>query len=263
VATKDPMAAELVRDLFKSHLVADAGEPGIGDSADLEITKRGSTYELVTQQQSWEASKSELPATLEYVLTQLLLSSSRGFIHLHGASASAGEHAVVVLGASEAGKSSMAMAWTTSGRPVLGDDVLFVDTKGIIHPFRRNFKVSTERGIALGIDVTATPYWEQRAGEIWFDPAGFNGGGWASPLPIGLIAILDRQQDGPVKIETLSESTIAQHLLSQFMRTGERPEFQLETVMNIAETAGGVHIRYSDSVEMAAQLMELPPGRST
>lgn len=219
-------------------------------------------YLLLSPEGSWTSTTEALPATLEYTLLRMMLNRSRGVLHLHGAGAVHRDRALVVTGPSEAGKSSIALAWSHQGIPVLGDDILFLSTGGIIQPFPRLFKAGADRCAALGIEVKDTPYWQPHAGEIWFDPASPKGGGWGQAAPLGVFAVLDRRVEGedgptPPSHTQLTPSEVAQHILAQIMATGDRPAAHIETVFDLAERVRGVRLTYSDSSQAAAHLLTL------
>lgn len=129
-------------------------------------------------------------ARLEWVLTETFLARLTGVVQIHACGVVREGAAALVLGPAEAGKSSVAMRWSVSGLPVLGDDIVLVDPDGAVRPFPRLFKVDPERLRDAGVDPSRTPFWTRDAGEAWFDPCG--AGGWAEPAAARLVLIADR-----------------------------------------------------------------------
>lgn len=134
-------------------------------------------------------------SALELALTRTLLEAHADRVHLHAAGARLGPTGVLALGTAGAGKSSLALAWSRSGRPLLGDDVVLVDEEGAARAFPRLMKVDAERLAAHGIRPEATHAWVPGWEEAWVDPR--EGGGWClQPCPVGLVVLLDRDERG-------------------------------------------------------------------
>ena len=70
--------------------------------------------------------------------------------HLHAAGTVVSSRALVALGSSGAGKSSLALAWSLAGYPLLGDDAVLLAADGRVYLTER---VDLTR---VGLDMKAT-----------------------------------------------------------------------------------------------------------
>lgn len=84
--------------------------------------------------------------------------AANGFAVLHGGCAAIDGRAFAVVGHSHAGKSTLTTALTRAGWGFIADEVVAVDSDGIVHPFHR--PIGLRRGGAehLGFEIPDGPY---------------------------------------------------------------------------------------------------------
>lgn len=192
----------------------------------------------------------------EEALARGLLALRSGLTHLHAAGASLPGGAVLALGPADAGKSSLALAWSVQGRALLGDDVVLLDPEGLALPFRRLLRVDPERLLEHDVDPRTTPHWSGAYARAWFDPRG--AGGWCpGPARPSLVAFLDRRRDAPVRIEEVEPAEALALTLSGVLSTGAPPAASVDPIRMILGGARAVRLSYDASARAAGLLAEL------
>ncbi len=191
----------------------------------------------------------------EHLVVTRLLALDTDVAHLHAAGAVGAGGGLVVLGESGAGKSSIALHWSVSGVPVLGDDVVFVGDGGVALPFKRFFTVPCDR--LDRYDVERDPFLDAFADpdEAWYDPR--TGGAWAEASPIRLVAHVTRAATDRIQVEPLDGPRTAHLLVSSVMETGMRPDRCFDRMLCIASEARAVEVTFGDSAEAADALISL------
>ncbi|MDH3222710.1 MAG: hypothetical protein OEO23_03270 [Gemmatimonadota bacterium] len=201
----------------------------------------------------------DFASQLEHIATQSILQGMIGVLQVHGAGVVGAAGAVLALGDSGSGKSSVAAAWCVSGRRILGDDVLFLDSLRMVHPFMKPLKVDADRVRALGIPLGDTVLWEAEAEEAWLDPAEY--GGWGSPTPPTAVVLLDRRGAGPAESDcrllAMSAPEAAQTLVRQLMASSDRRADCIDTILAVAGEVPCYRLGFHDSRRAAAVLERL------
>lgn len=202
----------------------------------------------------------ETLAFLEHGTTLAFLGLDSTFFQLHGAGTVAGGRAVVALGRSGKGKTSMAMHWSARlGLPTLGDDVVLLDQDGTAHPFRRLFRVPRERaalhpGLPEGSELMRRSPGEK----VWVDPEWF--GGWADPAPLGVVGWVERRAGAGLAVEELDPAeALALMLGARFTLAGpespERHSAYVDACLEVLERAAALKVTFDDSAEAAEELL--------
>jgi hypothetical protein len=169
----------------------------------------------------------------------------RGRLCLHASVVAISDHAVVLLGAAGAGKSTTAAAFSRLGFPVLSDDVAALEVHDsekdsqregeyIVHPGYRRICLTPEATQLLygapGMLPAITPNWEKRGLDLGHPHARFE----SRALPLGAIYLLGERNASrsAIQIELLSprESllellahTYVQYFLTPRQRAAEFP----------------------------------------
>lgn len=128
----------------------------------------------------------------------------RGRLILHGSAVAVDGQAVVILGASGWGKSTLAAALHARGHDILADDLAVIDPSGrpqaLVLPGFPQLKLWPEAATSLHIQpetlVELHPQMEKRGRRLL---EGFK----AEPLPLGMIYVLAEHEQAYVKIESL------------------------------------------------------------
>lgn len=118
--------------------------------------------------------------TVEYLSVQALVTHERGPVTVHGALVARGNRGALLLGPSEAGKSTLACALWQHGYALLSDDTALVDTRqGQAGPAPRRVALRAgSRGLlgeALLRRVSATPSYDPTSEGWLFHPSEVDG----------------------------------------------------------------------------------------
>lgn len=203
----------------------------------------------------------EMLTISEGIVARGLLEAASHRVHLHAAGARVGDGAVLALGTRGAGKSSLALAWSVLGLPVLGDDVVFVDDDGRARPFRRLFKVDPGRLESHGIDPDSTPAWVEGSEEAWFDPR--MAGGWSDgPVPVRAVVVLERGEGftGSARLTPLGAAEALNDLLASVVWTGRSGEASLDPLLRLLDGCKAYRLSFASSARAAREVIELMKG---
>lgn len=257
VAADDRPLADAVRSLYRAYArpLRQSRRP-----PDIAVRRLRDGFELVTA--AGEATETfhrlpDLLARVEFLLTEALLGHGAAALHLHAAGVVTSRGAVLLLGGSGAGKSSVATALSLLRAPALGDDVVTVRPDGRVAPFHRLFKVDRALLPGLGIEPAATPFFDPAGTTAWFDPAPY--GGWAdSPAPVHLVALLHRVPGGPTTAVPLAPARTLQVIAASRVSPngGTLAPPALDALAAIAESARGIRLAFSSSSDAARRVME-------
>lgn len=197
----------------------------------------------------------ELLCRVELAVTRALLREGAHRTHLHAGGAVLPDGAVLVFGPANAGKSSVTLAWSVAGHPVLGDDLLLVDGDGRARPFHRLMKVDRTRLRAHGIDPRRTPHFAEEYRQAWFDPESA-GGWWDGPVRPVLLAFLRRERGPGPRMETVQPADALNALLGAVLPTGRPAGESLDALHAMLDRAPAVRISYRSSDRIASVLAE-------
>jgi len=200
-------------------------------------------------------SRTDAFVALEHAVTLALLESCRHLTHLHAAGAVVGGGAVIALGGSGAGKSSLALAWTLAGHPALGDDIVLLDGGGLVRPFPRHFKLDPEVLRCSGVDPECTPFWNPATREAWFTPAGASG--WAGPTSIALVLLCRRSAGERFAIDRLSRLEGVNAMLHSVLDSGLDAAGSVQSIVDATTDAEVLEVRFASSREAAQAIAAL------
>ena len=183
--------------------------------------------------------------TLEHRITEALLRGLTDFVHVHAAGAVHNDTATLVLGASGAGKSSLALHWCVTGHRVLGDDIVLLDDACNVRPFQRLFSVTRERLHAYQIAPPSHLDAIADDDKTWYDPIQHSG--WASATPVSRVVIARYRPGAFVKIGSMSRMETLSSLLASVMPTGRVQETAFDLLAGVAANAEGMSITFGDA----------------
>jgi hypothetical protein len=254
VAVEAPVALrEDLSGLFRGYAVHDAN----GRTADVTIRVEGDAtgYTVLGPGATKRCRDAvELFAAVEFALTKRFIAGVPNWIRLHAAGTHVGGRAVLALGPAGAGKSSLATAWQRAGNAAYGDDVVLLDRDGLVHPFRRLFKVAPAVLDGLGIAPEETPYWESGSSEAWYDPA--EGAGWGSPACVGVVAVIRFRPRAGYRATPLRRGELLAALLASRIPPVSDPVLDVATCARVAGSARGLKLEFGDVREAATRLAE-------
>ncbi len=198
-------------------------------------------------------SASDAIATYEFAVTNNLLRDC-DHVQIHSSGSVLNDRAVLALGASGAGKSSLALAWLAAGYPTLGDDVVHLAADGRAHPFKRLFKVSPEMLQLVGVDPARTPFWNAACEEAWYDPD--DTAGWADTAQVALVALCHRQAGACLSVRPVDRTAGLNALMHSLMETGRRAENSLDVLVEVVKHACVVEVTFESALTAAAAITE-------
>ena len=199
-------------------------------------------------------SRDEALDALEYLIVLRLLHHADRIAHVHASGAVRNGEAMLALGNSGAGKTSIAFHWSLSGLPVLSDDVVFVDHEAAALPFKRLFSVDPRQFHAAGLEPDRTPQIGIGDEHMWFDPASH--GRWGDRAPVGTLAFIRYDSSTELSIEPLPTPEALSLLLASVMDSGLSPEAAIDRLANVVKRARTVRVTFNDSAVAAAALAE-------
>lgn len=161
----------------------------------------------------------EATAVLEDLIEQFqaIRSSNRLFVHA-GAVGWKGR-AIILPGASFAGKSTLVASLVRRGASYLSDEFAVLDSEGLVHPFPRQLSIR-ERGAVSGRRCRVEE---------------FGGVVESSPLSVGIVAFLHYDQGSVWQVSELSQGEGALELL----RHAARSPFKAALCLRAASSAVG------------------------
>jgi hypothetical protein len=189
-----------------------------------------------------------LPSLLGPALCAVL--NLRGCAVLHGGAVCGEGGAVLLLGQSESGKSTLTAAMVAAGAPLLCEElaVLFMEDDLVgIHPGHRLIKLSPSSVVALGMTPSAAPavypdshYTDQR----WVDATTLAGGHHNAPEALGVVYLLAGRREGlgSPEIEPLGPAEACLSLRG-FLKQSQMSRPPAETMRLCASIAAAAPLR--------------------
>ncbi len=253
-AVSDPETADAVAELFRP--LRRDGEDGGRGVPDVVIDGRAPSWHLRATGPDAEArrfrSRPDLLSDVELILTRRLLERLPELVQLHAAGALVEGRAVVAMGESGAGKSSLALAWSVAGLPLLGDDTLLVDEGGCLLGVQRLVKAHRDVLRLHGVRPRDTVAPQRGSAELWWDPR--RGGGWAAePTRPVLVARVHYVEGAALELKPLPAGEGLRALLDHATRSAAAGE-PLDRLIAMVEAAELVDVRFGSSVQAAAEL---------
>lgn len=190
---------------------------------------------------------------LEQLVVTRLLAATPRTAQLHSAGTVHDDCAVLALGASGAGKTSIALRWSANGLPVLGDDLILLDNEGVASPFKRLFITEEERLSEVGACPEPNLAWLSDAKEAWYDPNA--GGGWADAAPVGMIALVQYQAGAGLNVKELAKPQALSALLASLFPTGLSSSEFFGCCIDMVQHASTIELTFSESAAAAEFLV--------
>lgn len=208
------------------------------------------------------ADPPDLLNAIEFGVTHFLLLGERDLTHLHAAGAVVPERgargAVLALGPSGSGKSSIALFWARAGLPLLGDDIVLLGDEAELRPFPRSLKVRSERLRDAGIVPPGPRLFDPETLEARYDPA--HGAGWAEPgVRAAVVARVRWTPGAALRIEPMATADALRLVLDSVLDTGVGPHESFARVAELLDRARCVDVTFGEAAEAARALIELEP----
>lgn len=199
------------------------------------------------------ASLADAVNAIEHLITLQLLALASDVPQLHAAGAVVDDRAVLAIGESGAGKTSLALRWCLAGLPVLGDDIVLLDEEGRAVPFKRLFNVDPTRLAANDVTPDPTLDWLADPESAYFDPR--RGGGWAAPAAVGTVAMVHFAPSHDLEIAELPRARALTLLLASLMPSGKQSDTCFDRMLAIVRDARTVSVVFGDAARAAEALV--------
>lgn len=246
-----PEVAERLRPLIPDAQPADAGS-----AADVVVqaTSTGWRVDGPGQPTRTPATLEETLVAVEWYVAEARLAAVRDHLQLHAAGCVSNDGAIVAVGPSGRGKSSLALAWSLAGHPLLSDDTLIVAPDGRVHGLPRTAKLATTLAAELGVDVERTVGWETGNDEVWFDAA--SAGGWGHPAPVRRLAIVRWEPGATTSVRPLARVEALREVLVTRMVSGAAGAAAFAQAAAVVEGAETVAVCFGNARDAAARLAD-------
>lgn len=193
-------------------------------------------------------------ALLEVALAEALVRSAGPAVALHGAAVAFPAGALLLTAPGGRGKSSLTAGLAARGRPVYGDDVVFVDPEtATLRPFKRLLKVSPGARRALGLPDPPAPL-----GELWDDalyhPSDL-GSAWAEPGGVAAAVLPERREEGDAVLAPAAGGEAVREVLAQLLFRGDAGPDDFDLTARVLDGARLHRLSFSRS-DRAVALLE-------
>ena len=172
------------------------------------IATDGLEAELVVHTQ---AESIKVGGALTIGLTSVIAGASlnlQKYVAIHSNSVSFQKQAVAFVGTSGRGKSTLSTFCASQGAGFITDDVLVVDAERLVYPGNPRMKLYTHTATALGLE---NPF--QTEYKAFFEPSTIGSFLHSQPIPLGMIYLLERNEDSDIYSEPLGNSQAVFELL--------------------------------------------------
>lgn len=176
---------------------------------------------------------------LEWRITTRILQNLKQFIQIHAAGVERGGKALLLVGPSGSGKSSLALCLLRRGWKCMSDEVVLLDAGcGSVLPFPRSFHADFS-AMKIFHDLVAKQgdtAFRDSSGKMRLDPS-FALEDWvAEPSPPGWIVFPDYQPGHSGEIEPVGETEALSLMLSQAINLAEHGKRGLDALMELVRS---------------------------
>lgn len=254
--TAAPALFEPARFLFPAYEVPPS-EQLQSDRVDVSVRRKSHGYVVASFDSSDVLCQTQMGAVVEFefALSRSLAASLTKHVHLHASGAVVDGQAVLALGNSGAGKSSVAVSMLTKGYPTLGDDTVMLASDGRVSPFKRLLKVNPVVLRELGIDPTATVCWDPDWPEVWYDPQ--ESCGWAAEAPVAIITLARYDPNAPLRLTPISAEEALNAVVHSVMTTGMPAGADFDRLIRLVRDARVFRLDFNSAVEAAEAICSL------
>jgi hypothetical protein len=181
----------------------------------------------------------EALAVLENHLTQAVAEMAPRRLFVHAGVVGWKGQAILVPGASHAGKSTLVAALLAAGATYYSDEFAVLDPQGRVHPFPRPLRLRDAREIATSVE-----------------PERLGGRRGRSPLPVGLVAVARYDEGARWRPARLTPGRALLELLSNTIVARSHPASAMAMLRTVVSRAPSFKGRRGEAGETAAWLLE-------
>jgi len=185
----------------------------------------------------------EALAVLEHHLAQAVAEMAPRRLFVHAGVVGWNGRAILVPGASHAGKSTLVAALLAAGATYYSDEYAVLDRQGRVHPFPRPLQLRDARDVATSVD-----------------PEQLGGRRAHAPLPVGLVAVARYAEGACWRPARLTPGRALLELLSNTIVARSHPAEALATLRRVVFRARSFKGRRGEADETAAWLLDAVGG---
>ncbi len=174
------------------------------------VSVDGSQVEIVVVE---TFEDSEISGTLTLGLTSVIAATCLNLQNqaaIHANAVSFQGLAVAFVGTSGAGKSTLSTYCASQGAGFVTDDVLVIDSEGLVHPGNPRIKLFPHTAESLGLDAS-----QETKYKIFYQPQDLGAKLHEQSVPLGIIYLPAESTDGRIYSEQISPIQAISKLLTQ------------------------------------------------
>lgn len=225
-------------------------------TADVTVLRDGDAWRVVAT--GWPGGESPAadPLSAANALAGLLVDAqlyrSNRLLGLHAAVAVFGAGAVVTLGHTGAGKSTLVLRLAARGLRALGDDRVLLDTGDVAGADAVALGLAPKARLPLPSGDADLAAFIERRGALWVGDAVWLDGKAMAPFgtraPLAAFVVLDRRADaGKARLEPLGAGPLAAQLIEQATAPADGAVALVARIARLA-AGGGHRLVYADGV---------------
>ena len=202
-------------------------------------------------------SLSDFFQLVEWQLTETFMRGLGAFYQLHAAVAAIQDHALVLCGPSDAGKTSLLIGLATSGALAYTDEIALVAPEDLsLHPFPRDLIV--HRGTQQLFPETAKdlPPWKDFRSYRFLSPLVYGGGSKQPPVPCRALIFPARQPGAAAQLRPLGQAEAASRLLQQSFSLWDWGDAAIDLLGRLLESCPASELVFADAREAATLLLD-------
>jgi len=181
----------------------------------------------------------EALAVLENHLAQAVAEMAPRRLFVHAGVVGWNGRAILVPGASHAGKSTLVAALLAAGATYYSDEYAVLDPQGRVHPFPRPLRLRDASEVATSVE-----------------PERLGGRRGLGPLPVGLVAVARYDQGARWRPARLTPGRALLELLSHTIVARSHPATAMTMLRRVVSRAPSFKGRRGEAEETAAWLLE-------
>lgn len=185
------------------------------------------------------SERHEALAVLESHLTQAVAEMAPDRLFVHAGVVGWNGKAIVIPGASHAGKSTLVAALLAAGATYYSDEYAVLDRQGRVHPFPRPLQLRDARDVATSVG-----------------PEQLGGRRARAPLPVGLVAVARYDPGAHWRPARLTPGRALLELLANTIVARSHPSTAMATLSSVVSRALSFKGRRGEAEETAAWLLD-------
>lgn len=239
----------------------------------ISVVRDDTGYRVGTDGEWFASARDAAFSVVNRVLTTVLARAPyRASLHAAGVLASATRHpeAVMLVGETHAGKSTLALTLAAAGRCILGDDAIQVDAPEDAPPTAASFGLAPKVRLPLpaGLPADAGAYVAEReaariADVAYLHPRTGEMAPFGRAYPLTALVLLERVRPGdaagmdePAALTPLSRSMTVRGLLRNCFAPHLSSAQRLRMLAGVTEAAACHRLRFHDSAAAASLIRE-------